>query len=63
MTGLEGWEQKFAKIRDRSYTVKRNTLKFNLDDTELRRVEAIVSNLETDLELARDAFISEDKAR
>ena len=33
MTGLEGWEQKFAKIRERSYPVKRNTLKFNLDDT------------------------------
>ena len=63
MTGLEGWELKFAKIRERSYAVKRNTIKFNLDDTELRRAEAIVGNLETDLELARDALISEDKNR
>ena len=63
MANIDGWERKFAKIREKFYAIKRNTLKFNLDDMDLRRAEAVVGNLETEIELAIEDIISEDKDR
>ena len=63
MANIDGWERKFAKIREKGYAIKRNTLKFNLDDMDLRRAEAVVGNLETKIQLAIEDIISEDKDR
>ena len=63
MANIDGWEKKFAKIREKSFAIKRNTLKFNLDDMNLKRAEAVVGNLEAELELAIEDIISEDKNR
>ena len=63
MAAVEGWEKKFAKIQEKGYAVKRNTLKFNLDDMELRRVDAVMANLEAEIDIAVDEITSEDKNR
>ena len=63
MANIEGWQKKFTKIREKSFSIKRNTLKFNLDDLYLKRSEAVVNNLETELELAIEDITSEDKDR
>ena len=63
MSNIDGWERKFAKIREKCYAIKRNTLKFDLDDINLKRAEAVIDNLETELELAVDDITSQDKAR
>ena len=63
MADIDGWERKFAKIREKCYAIKRNTLKFNLDDMDLKRAEAVVDNLETEIQLAIEDIISEDKDR
>ena len=60
---VDKWRERFAKIKERCWAMKRNVKKFDLDETQLTISTALVVTLESELNLAIDGIMFEDETR
>ena len=60
---IEKWRERFAKIKERVWAMKRNVKKYDLDENQLTLSTALVVTLESELNLAIDGIMFEDETR
>ena len=60
---IESWRKRFAKIKERSWSMKRNVKKYDLGETQLTASMALIVTLESELNMAIDAIMFEDETR
>ena len=63
MGKIEGWKKKSKLIQDALFQMKRNVLKFKIDDEKLRAAECAVNYLQSELESAVEIIEFENDAR
>ena len=63
MHKIEGWRKRAKRIQDEVFTMKRNVLKFKLDDSKFRAAENSVNYMQRELENIIEVIQFEDDAR
>ena len=60
---IEDWKKRFAKIKERGWSIKRNVKRFDLDETQLTASTAMIVTLGSELDMAIDNIMFEDEQR
>ena len=63
MNGIDDWKKRFNRIQEKVFSIKRNVLKYNLPDMQLKISTALINTLESELCLAMDTIRFEDEQR
>jgi hypothetical protein len=63
MNNTEEWTKRCNRIREKVFSIKRNVLKFNLSDMQLKVSTALVNTLESEMCMAIDNIKFEDNKR
>ena len=63
MGKIDDWSKRFERIKDKAYAILRNSQCFNLNDTKVSTAQAIVKNLEHELNVAIGQVKEEDSDR
>ena len=63
MNSTEEWKKRFNRIQEKIFSIKRNVLKFNLPDMQLRISTALINTLESEMGMAIDNIRFEDEER
>ena len=60
---MKEWTKRCNRIREKVFSIKRNVLKFNLSDMQLKVSTALVNTLESEMCMAIDNIQFEDYER
>ena len=63
MNQIDDWKKRFSRIQEKLFSIKRNVLKYDLADMQLRISTALINTLESELCLAVDTIRFEDEQR
>ena len=63
MSKIDNWNKRFERIKDKVNAIQRNSECFNLNDPKVSNTQAIINNLEQELNVAIDQVKEEDNNR
>ena len=63
MNHIDDWKKRFNRVKEKLFSIKRNVLKYDLADTQLKISTALINTLESELCLAVDTIRFEDEQR
>ena len=58
---VDDWKKRFNRIQEKGFSIKRNVLKYNLPDMQLKISTTLINTLESELCLAMDTIRFEDE--
>ena len=58
---IDDWKKKFAEIKERGWSIKKNVKRFELDETELTASMALIVTLGSELNMGIDNIMFEDE--
>ena len=63
MVKIDDWNKRFERIKDKTYAIQRNSQCYNLNHSKVSTTQAIINNLEQELNVAVDQLKEEDNHR